>query len=160
MVETQCAESLCVLGWCLSSHWPDQKKSGSDWNTPWFKTGHSAKGFPELQWKINWGPKARGRRRHPGAIFFRPLLVKGTFCAMTSRVEFLFRGKYKRHFRPCPQCAATTAARVSPRASPVAHAGDAAPQRLALLSWQTTQSDVCWGSGLHTQRCTPGRRAV
>jgi hypothetical protein len=26
---------------------------------------------------LAWGAKARGRRRHPGPIFFRPLMVKG-----------------------------------------------------------------------------------
>ena len=29
---------------------------------------------------------------HPGPIFFRPLMVKGVFCALTGRAAFLFRG--------------------------------------------------------------------
>ena len=39
-----------------------------------------------------WGAKARGRKRHPGLIFFRPLRVKGLFCVLTGRAAFLFRG--------------------------------------------------------------------
>ena len=60
-----------------------------------------------------WGAKARGRRRHSGSIFFRPLMVKGDFCALTGRAAFLFRGKFKRPFPPaaCPhpvQCSLAT----------------------------------------------------
>jgi hypothetical protein len=40
---------------------------------------------------LAWGAKARGRRRHPGPIFFRPLRVKGLFCAPAGRAAFLFR---------------------------------------------------------------------
>jgi hypothetical protein len=41
---------------------------------------------------LAWGAKARGRRCHPGPMFFRPLMVKRIFCALTSRAAFLFRG--------------------------------------------------------------------
>jgi len=41
---------------------------------------------------LAWGAKARGCRRHLGSIFFRPLRVKGVFCALTSRAALLFRG--------------------------------------------------------------------
>jgi hypothetical protein len=37
-----------------------------------------------------------------GSIFFRPLMVKGLFCALTSRAAFLFRGNFKRTFLPAP----------------------------------------------------------
>jgi hypothetical protein len=40
---------------------------------------------------LAWGAKVRGRWRHPGPIFFRPLRVKGIFCALTGRAAFLFR---------------------------------------------------------------------
>jgi hypothetical protein len=41
---------------------------------------------------------ARGRRRNSGPMFFRALMVKGAFCALTGRAAFLFRGKYKAPF--------------------------------------------------------------
>jgi hypothetical protein len=41
---------------------------------------------------LAWGAKARGGRRHPGPIFFKPLMVKGIFCPLTGRAAFLFRG--------------------------------------------------------------------
>src|SRR5262245_1686123 len=41
---------------------------------------------------LAWGAKARGRRCHPGPVFFRPLRVKGFLCALTGRAAFLFRG--------------------------------------------------------------------
>jgi hypothetical protein len=41
---------------------------------------------------LAWGAKAHGRRRHPGPIFFRPLMVKGFLYALTGRAAFLFRG--------------------------------------------------------------------
>jgi hypothetical protein len=40
---------------------------------------------------LAWGAKVRGRWRHLGPIFFRPLRVKGLFCARTGRAAFLFR---------------------------------------------------------------------
>ena len=50
-------------------------------------------------------PKARC-----GTHFFRPLLVKGVFCALTGRAVFVFRGKNKSPTRPrrlrCPPHAA------------------------------------------------------
>jgi hypothetical protein len=33
---------------------------------------------------LAWGAKARGRRCHRGPMFFRPLRVKGAFCALTA----------------------------------------------------------------------------
>ena len=41
---------------------------------------------------LAWGAKARDRRCYRGPIFFRPLMVKGSFCALTGRAAFLFRG--------------------------------------------------------------------
>jgi hypothetical protein len=51
---------------------------------------------------LAWGVKARDRRRHAGPIVFRPLLVQGAFCALTSRAVFVFRGKTKSPFGAVP----------------------------------------------------------
>jgi hypothetical protein len=40
---------------------------------------------------LAWGAKVRGRRRHPGPIFFQAAEGQGAFCALTGRAAFLFR---------------------------------------------------------------------
>src|SRR4029450_12174212 len=40
---------------------------------------------------LAWGAKVRGRWRLWDPFFFRPLRVKGLFCARTGRAAFLFR---------------------------------------------------------------------
>jgi hypothetical protein len=71
---------------------------------------------------LAWGAKARDRRHHPGPIVFRPLMVKGVFCALTGRAAFLFRGKFKRPFPPAA-CAHPVPPGPPPAGAPHAQAG-------------------------------------
>jgi hypothetical protein len=63
---------------------------------------------------LAWGAKVRGRWRHLGAIFFRPLRVKGLFCARTGRAAFLFRRNLVESAFFCEIILATRHLRIGP----------------------------------------------
>jgi hypothetical protein len=54
---------------------------------------------------LAWGAKARDRRRFLGPIFFRPLMVKGVFCALTISGVLLSWELQTRFSRPTPALA-------------------------------------------------------
>jgi len=57
-----------------------------------------AAGSNLVQWSEN---RFIAEDSHSGRIFFRPPMVKGSFCVLTNRAAFLFRGNVEIASRMC-----------------------------------------------------------